>query len=209
MVITQQSNDPLCFPTGEFVRETLQRIARMIVSASEREEDSPCRELLEARFMALVERNNALITKICFYFASDNVEFDDLRQDTLLNLWRGLKGFRGDSSESTWIYRICFNTCVSSVKRNSKGTLPLIDVARIDIGDTTEEDREREENITLLHRCISMLNPVDKSIVMMQLDGKSYDEIAEVVGMNRNTVATRLNRARKRISELFKSLTYN
>lgn len=160
--------------------------------------------LLERRFLKLVERNNALITKICFYFASDNVEFDDLRQDVLLNLWRGIRGFRGDSRESTWIYRVSFNTCVSSVKRNRKGSLPSLNGMEVDIPESSEEDDEREGRIALLHHCISQLDPVDRSIVMMQLDGNSYEEIAEVIGMNRNTVATRLNRARKRISQIFK-----
>ena len=189
---------------GRRFRTGLIKMATALLASMVKEDDTSSAEhaVLETRFMAIVNRHNALITKICFYFASSNSEFDDLRQDTLLNLWRGLKGFRGESEESTWLYRVCFNTCVSTVKRNSKASMPGIDDIGGDICDMTDDESESNARIAMLHYCISRLNPVDRSIVMMQLDGKSYEEISKVVGMNRNTVATRLNRARKRLATM-------
>lgn len=154
--------------------------------------------------MELIGRYNALITKICFYFTSNSSDFDDLRQDVLLNLWRGLHTFRGESSEMTWVYRVCFNTCVSSVRRNSRHTMPSLD--EVPESNTVAESEGKDDDIQLLHRAISQLAPTDRSMVLMQLDGNSYDEIAEVMGMNRNTVATRLKRSRERLAGIINKL---
>lgn len=155
----------------------------------------------EERFLGMVSRHNSLITKICFFFASNTNDFDDLRQDVLLNLWRGLSGFRGESSEVTWIYRICFNTCVSTVRRNARATMPSLDDGRIGQCDVADEESTADAEISLLHKCIGRLTPIDRSMVMMQLDGRTYEEIADVVGVPRNTVATRLRRARLKLKD--------
>ena len=152
----------------------------------------------------MTERYNALITKICFYFASSSSDFDDLRQDVLLNLWRGLQTYRGESSEMTWVYRVCFNTCVSSVRRNSRHTMPSLD--EVPESNAVAESEGKDDDIQLLHRAISQLPPTDRSMILMQLDGNSYDEIAEVMGMNRNTVATRLKRSRDRLAGIINKL---
>lgn len=167
-------------------------------------DDENCDSGRKACFMNLIRHHDALITKICFYFADSNNAFDDLRQDTLLNIWRGLSGFRGDSKEATWIYRICFNTCVSTVKYNSKISMPSLNDKVYDSYDREEEQDDLDERIAVMHRCISMLDPVDRSVVLMQLDGRGYDEIAAVTGMNRNTVATRLRRAKEKLRDMMK-----
>lgn len=156
----------------------------------------------ERRFIDLVSRHNALITKICFYFARNNADFDDLRQDVMLNIWRGLGSFRGESSETTWIYRICFNTCVSTAKRNARASMPSLEETHAERYGASAEDVETEERIALLHRCIGELNPLDRSMVMMRLDDRAYEEIAEVTGLPRNTVATRLRRSRQKLAGL-------
>lgn len=72
--------------------------------------------------------------------------------------------------------------------------------------DVVAEPERNDEEIRLLHRAISQLSPTDRSIVLMQLDGNSYDEIAEVMGMNRNTVATRLKRSRDRLARIINEI---
>lgn len=155
-------------------------------------------------FMNLIKRHDALITKICFYFADSNNAFDDLRQDTLLNIWKGLSGFRGESKEVTWVYRICFNTCVSTVKSNSKALMPSLNDKAYSDFDREDEHDDLDDRIAVMHRCISMLDPVDRSMVLMQLDGRNYEEMAAVTGMNRNTVATRLRRAKEKLRDMMK-----
>lgn len=189
---------PISLPSSPF---TLGEIARWVLASVVGEPEVRSRAADE-RFLGMVSRHNPLITKICFFFASNTNDFDDLRQDVLLNLWRGLPGFRGECSEVTWIYRLCFNTCVSTVRRNARATMPSLDDGRIAAYDVADDDASAEADISLLHRCIGQLAPTDRSMVMMQLDGRTYEEIAEVVGIPRNTVATRLRRARLKLKEL-------
>lgn len=144
-------------------------------------------------FIRLIEAEKKTIDKVCFFYSSSKLEFDSMRQDVLINLWRGLPGFRGECRKSTWVYRICLNTCVASfrIKDRRRGMLPL-DVA----GDVVSEDAENE-HVEQLYNLIDTLAPAEKALILMWLDGFTYDEIAETAGCGRNTVATRLRRIKE------------
>lgn len=64
------------------------------------------------QFDAVVRRYEPTITKLCYFYAENAAEVADMRQDTLLNMWRGWQTFRGDSERATWVHRVCLNTCV-------------------------------------------------------------------------------------------------
>ncbi|MCH5248135.1 MAG: sigma-70 family RNA polymerase sigma factor [Muribaculaceae bacterium] len=150
-------------------------------------------------FEEIVSSYNSVITKICYYFSESKEEFDDLRQETLINLWKGLDKFRSDSKISTWIYRVCFNSCISFTRKNrNKVNLISIDsIADIETpgGFSTAQYNE-------LHRLIAQLTTENKAIILMWLDEKSYDEISEITGLNRNTVATRLARIKEQLVKM-------
>lgn len=160
---------------------------------------------MEREFSDIIADNNQLIERICFYYASDSKEYEDLLQDVYINIWRGLENFREESRKSTWIYRICLNTCVSSWRRNSrhKNSLSIDSIV-----EPCEEDGCRSEALEQLHYLISLLNPAEKSLLMMWLDERSYDEIAEVTGFNRNTVATKLRRIKEKLAAIAESKHY-
>lgn len=144
-------------------------------------------------FLRLIESERKTIDKVCFFYASSQSEFDEMRQDALINLWRGLPGFRGECRQSTWVYRICLNTCVAScrIKDRSRGMLPL-DMAR----DVASGDAENE-HVEQLYNMIDTLAPTEKALILMWLDGYTYDEIAQTAGCGRNTVATKLRRIKE------------
>lgn len=137
----------------------------------------------------------------------DADDFNDLRQDTFVNLWRGLQQFRGDSQLSTWIYRVCLNTCVSTVRRRKgKSSLDPLDA----LNDIPEPSLESErDNSAMLHQFIAMLAPLDKAVIMMWLDERPYEEIAEVTGLKRNTVASRIRRIKEKLASMARSEGYN
>lgn len=156
----------------------------------------------EREFAALVDRYTDTINGICYSFAGKEAEFDDLRQDALINLWRGLEGFRGNSDLRTWVYRVTLNSCVSVYRRGAfaRSSVPLEAVA--DIPDTSAEEMDRTRWVRAL---IGRLDPADRAIILMWLDDLQYDEIAEVMGMNRNTVASRLRRIRLKLSKMIEN----
>lgn len=148
-------------------------------------------------FATVMREYDDMVSRICFGYALTEAEFGDLRQDALINIWQGLPKYRGDSSLRTWVYRVTLNTCVTTLrKRYSEPDRE--DLERL--YSVIDESEERRHMIAEMHECISQLSAIDKAIMLMWLDEFSYDEIAATMGMPRNTVATRLRRARARLA---------
>lgn len=162
-------------------------------------EDLSDKTAREKRFVDLLENNRRLINKVCYMYAEDTDHFNDLCQEVAANLWLGMPNFRAEAKESTWVYRIAFNTCVTFYRRSSRrpDTTSLDGIA-VAVDDS---DAERLSRLRFLYRLISGLGKVDRAIVMLWLDEKSYDEIAEITGLTRTNVAARLHRARLKMTK--------
>lgn len=149
-------------------------------------------------FENIVKKYSLLITKVCYYFATNISELKDLRQDVLLNIWTGWDNFRMQSKPSTWIYRVCFNTCITYRRKNRqrKNEVPLTGLLEI------EDETFNLEKYQEMHRLIGLLGSEEKAIILMWLDENSYEEIADVIGIKRNTVATKLRRIKEKLVKL-------
>lgn len=147
------------------------------------------------RFAEIVGENEGMIRRICFGYSRTKEEMEDLFQDVLLNIWQSLPKFRGESSVKTWIYRVSLNTCVSTIRKKPK-------TACSNLPDVIDESEERRRRLMELHDMISLLPTVDKAIVLLWLDETSYEDIALITGLTRNTVATRLRRAKEKLKNL-------
>lgn len=177
------------------MRMLVERVREAVRPASDRRQ-------AKSRFMDISRRQGSLISSICLSFARSKEEFEDLRQETLLNIWRGLDNFREFSTTSTWVYRVTLNTCVSSMRKSKvseRQTEAFNEFYRQLFDTSTEQDIQRYE---LMYSLIAKLPPIDKSVLLMWLDDKPYEEIAEVMGLSRNAVASRLKRARDRLAAM-------
>lgn len=154
---------------------------------------------LERRFAEIMRDYDPMITRICFGYSRSTAELDDLHQDALVNIWQGLPGFKGDSSLKTWIYRVTLNTCVSTLRARRR----QVSVTALDeFYNIIDEDSDRRRLVSEMHECISLLSPIDKAIILLWLDDFSYVEIAATTGLGRNTVATRLRRAKEKLLKI-------
>lgn len=153
----------------------------------------------EGIFTALLAREDANINRICFSYANSAIEFEDLRQDAIINIWRGMKSFRGESSESTWVYRVTINSCLSTIRKQSRHKHEDLEQL-YSLIDAEDEEREAIEQ---MHNIISSLGREEKAIIMMWLDEMSYNDIATAMGMNRNTVATKIRRIKEIIAKQY------
>ena len=126
--------------------------------------------------------------------------FDDIRQEVLISLYKGYRNFRQESSESTWVYRVCINTCLFSLRKLTPKvkTISFDEIPVVQFQD--ENDNESKEKLEWLYSLIAKLNPMDKALILMWLDELSYEEIALNMGIPRNTVASRLHRIKEKIS---------
>lgn len=156
-------------------------------------------EGLKRAFEETVRRYDGVIRKVCYFYAADLDDFDDLRQEALVNLWRGFPRFRGDASLSTWIYRVTLNSCVSFFRKTRKGgqAVPIDECAGL-----IAEDDEKAAMLREMYRMINRLGSSDKALILLWLDEHSYDEIAAIMGQPRNTIASRLRRAKEKLTSL-------
>lgn len=173
------------------------KIKRMFALLSSSKEKQRVRE---EKFSAVMREYNHIVSGICFSYSSNADDMKDLRQDIMINIWKGLPSFKGESSTATWIYRVALNTCVSTVRKRSRkpATVPI---GNTDVSSDDNSDFEMKERIEQLHSLISELSPLDKAVITMWLDERKYEEIAEVTGLSRNNVAVRINRIKKGLAE--------
>ncbi len=148
----------------------------------------------------MVGRHEKIIFSVCFFYATNDIPFDDLRQEVLISLFKGYRNYRQESSETTWVYKVCINTCLFSlrkltpkIKTISFGELPAVHFQ-------DDDSNEWKEKLEWLYSVIAQLNPVEKALILMWLDELSYEEIASNMGIPRNTVASRLYRIKEKIS---------
>lgn len=153
----------------------------------------------EKEFIDLINAHRKIIYKVCLLYANDKEDLTDLYQETILNLWKSFTLFEKKSSFSTWAYCIVLNTCITYLRKNKKKSdnLPITEVI-----DELVDDDLRSEQIKELYGLIKRLNKLERMYIMLWLDEKSYDEIAEIVGTNRNQVATRIHRIKIKLKDM-------
>ena len=155
----------------------------------------------EKEFVELIRRYERVIYKVCYLYTTPDATLNDLYQEVLINLWRAYPQFRHECKLSTWIYRISLNTCISYL-RKTKNSLETIALTR-DI-DLQEEDDETQQMLRQLYCLIGRLGDLEKSIILLYLEEKSYDEIAEITGLTPTNVGTRLNRIKEKLKKMNK-----
>lgn len=149
-------------------------------------------------FETFVRKHRRIVGKVCYLYAMDSDDFDDLYQEVLINLWRGFDGFEGRAKVSSWVYRVALNTCISYYRRNRRhtGRLPLTDLL-----GAADEDSERGGRLRELYALINRLDALEKAVVMLWLDELPYEEIAAITGLTRNNVASKLHRIKLKLRE--------
>lgn len=132
-------------------------------------------------------------------FSKDNDEIDDLFQEVLLKIWQGFDRFRGESDPRTWIWRIALNTCINAdnKKKRSGQRVPL----SVDI-DPFEDTDDRSLQTKQLYSRINRLGLVDRSLVLLWLEGLSYDEIGDIIGISAGNVSVKLVRIREQLKKM-------
>jgi len=153
----------------------------------------------EEYFTQLVRENKSTIYTVCYMFSQDEEEVNDLFQETLINMWKGIDSFREESKISTWIYRVALNTCLLQERKKKKEVqkVPLT----MDVNFFQDDDANAAQ-VRMLHQRIGKLGLVDRALVMMWLEGMSYDEIGTVMGISAQNVGVKLYRIKEQLKHV-------
>ena len=153
------------------------------------------------QFELLVREHKRTIYTVCYMFSHNKAEIDDLFQEILIRLWNGFDHYEGRSSARTWIYRVALNTAINQDKKQRRRieTVPL----SVDI-NPFEADNPKTEQVRKLHDLISQLELIDRSLVLLWLEGISYDEIGAIIGITPNNVGVRLARIKEKLVQMSK-----
>jgi len=159
-----------------------------------------CQRGDEEAFRVLFETHKDRVYSIALRYAGDSATAMDIAQDTFLKLLSNIQQFRGESSFESWLYRMVVNSCLD-YHRKRRRFLPLLDEA-LDVfrspRESTLHDLLREEQEERVQQIVAQLPEEQRIVVVLRYtDGLSYEEIADLLGCRRGTVASRLNRAHK------------
>ncbi len=149
-------------------------------------------------FIDSIQKNEGIIFKLVRIYADQNEDQKDLYQEIVYQLWKSFHSFQGKAKISTWIYKVALNTSLAyiNLKKKHSKTIPIQDT-RIQFEE--KQDNQIEEKINEMYHHIKQLNEMDRAIVFLFLEGKSYDEIAEIMGLTVTNIGTRLNRIKLKL----------
>lgn len=140
--------------------------------------------------------------KVCAMYVDHEEERKDLFQEILIQLWKSFPRFRGEAKVSTWMYRVALNTAISHFRKKSKKPEKAsLSQTILQIADEPY-DFEQEEKIKILREAIKHLSKVERAIMMLYLEDKSYEEIAETVGITQNYVRVKMNRIKNKLKKI-------
>lgn len=142
----------------------------------------------------------AIIIKICRAYTNSQEDYEDYYQEVCLQIWKSRDNFKGNSQWSTWIYRISLNVCLTLLKKNKKKK--DIPTENFSAEEVEENHFFTDEALNLLYAAIKKLTEIDRAVILLYLEEKSYKEIAEITGTNSNNIGVRITRIKSRLKKL-------
>ena len=156
----------------------------------------------ENKFVDLVDRNQNLIHKICRLYTDSEAEHKDLFQEITIQLWKAYPKFRGDSKFSTWMYRVGINTAITLYRKSKRRIRSYnFDDASYKIPEDTTYNYKEDQQLEAIYEAVKALNDVDKAIVFLYLEDKSYKEISETIGLTEVNARVKMNRIKNKLKK--------
>ncbi len=161
-------------------------------------------EQLEIEFSKRIEESQGIIHKVCRMYCDNEEHRKDLFQEILIQLWKSYPSFKGDSKFSTWMYRVAINVAIQDLRKTKKKQQLFFQTNQFKDASVEQKSEAIDEKLKLMHMAISGLNKVEKAIVMLHLEEKSNEEIADIVGITQNYVRVKMNRIKTKLSKTVK-----
>ena len=151
---------------------------------------------LKEEFLEILSDYQGILHKVNLIYFRNKTDREDNFQEIMYQLWKSFPGLQNRNSIGSWIYAVSINTSISRLKKELRIEY------REKLPDSAEkfdviEELSLNENLRMLLEAIYHLNEIDKSIMLLYLEERSYDEIAEIIGISKSNVGVRINRAKE------------
>ncbi len=158
-------------------------------------------------FMDILSAYQGILHKVNLVYFRNASDREDNFQEIVYQLWRSYPKLKNKESIGSWIYAVSINTSISRIKREKR--LEYRDEAP-DLPDSTDIEGEmaKNESVQLLLNAISHLDEINKSVMLLYLEGMSYKEIAEIIGISESNAGVRISRARGLLKKALKEQGY-
>jgi RNA polymerase sigma-70 factor (ECF subfamily) len=151
-------------------------------------------------FKNWLQEHKALLFKVIRAYAFSEVDRDDLFQEICIQVWRSVPNFREESAVTTWLYRISFNTAIKwnrDEKKHQEGRQSFENMEHL----LQKNKQQRDVRIDWLYEEIRKLDKIDRSLIILMLDGFSYSEMSDILGISQSNVGVKIHRIKKHLIE--------
>ena len=159
---------------------------------------------LEGSFQTLLDEHKGILYKVCNAYCRNRDDREDLAQEIVVQLWRSFGAFDARYRFSTWMYRIALNVAISFYRRESTRTRHII-AADAHLLESIEDTTGPSEEMRHIYEFIEGFDPLNKALLLLYLDGYSYEEIANTLGISETNVSTKISRLKKTIQQEFRA----
>jgi RNA polymerase sigma-70 factor, ECF subfamily len=164
-------------------------------------------ENAETLFKEWLVEHRGTVLKVARAYAPTAEDSQDLAQEILLQVWRSLPQFQGQASATTWCYRVALNTALGwhrKERRRHTRQRPLLNGESLPASGDVAQETAHRDLVERLYAAIRRLPGTEAALVLLHLDGLSYRQMAEVLGVSEGNVGVKLNRVKKALGELMK-----
>jgi len=161
----------------------------------------------EIEFLRLIDENKGILVKVSRMYMDDHEGRQDLYQEIVYQLWKSYATFKQQSKFSTWMYRVALNTAMVFLKKEKKHQIYHTLEERHDFAEEAY-DTDKDEQLNVFYQAVQELNAIEKALIFLFLEGQSYREIAENLGISEVNARVKLNRTKERIQQIIKKYKY-
>lgn len=164
-------------------------------------------EAKHKEFMLLVNANERIIYEMCHRYNGNPEDIMDTYQNIVENAWKSFNSFRNESKFSTWLHSVSRNTAIHGLRKDIAKRKTITELMPYEqqllLIPDTHYDILIDEKLNQLREFIDRMNTVDRSLITLYLEQKSYEEMEEILGINQNTMRVRMGRIKGRLRKLF------
>lgn len=161
---------------------------------------------LQQEFLEKIESHKGMIFKVSKMYVDHQEDREDLYQEIVFQLWKSYQKFEGKSQFSTWLYRVSLNTALTFLKSEKRKPDNAFLHENLDVAEELQDDKEVQ--LQLFYKAVHELNPIEKALIFLFLEGQNHKEISENLGISEVNARVKLNRTKEKLQQIIKKYGY-